>query len=168
MKEFPLALISHIVTFCDKTIIKTDDKVSPTGSVLKAKLEKAAHKEIQKAIASNETTTNKILYQRKFKKYNNIKYKPKPAFEGRNIDNENENFKKVTNAKILQANIKPTRGIGKTDNTDHNNKPKIQEKLRSLSLTNRYKRQLLHSNIKEKEEKTKQKKIKKTAIKNEK
>ena len=78
-KEFSLALMSHIVTFCDKTIKETNDKIDQTDSILKTKLEKAEYEEIPKTIVSNEIAAKKILRQRKFKKYNNRKYKPKPA-----------------------------------------------------------------------------------------
>ena len=70
--------------------------------------------------------------QRKFKKYHNLKHKPKPA--------ENVNLKKTTYTELLQAHITPSREISKADNTYHNNQPNIQEKLRSLSSANKYKR----------------------------
>ena len=62
-KEFSLALMSHIVTFYDKTIKETNDKIDQTDSILKTKLEKVENKEIQKTIVSNETKTKKILRQ---------------------------------------------------------------------------------------------------------
>ena len=51
--------------------------------------------------------------QRKFKKYHNLKHKPKPA--------ENVNLKKTTYAELLQVNMTPSREISKADNTYHNN-----------------------------------------------
>ena len=118
-------------------------------------LEKAEYEKIQKTIASSETATKKILHQRKFKKYNNLKYKPKPAVKATNITDENENLQKATYTDILQTNKIPLRGLSKTNNTDHNNRPYIQEKLRSLNPTNRHRRQgnspsrkLANSNIK--------------------
>ena len=117
--------MSHVATFCDKTIKETNDKNDQTDSILKTKLERAEYKEIQKAIASSETPTKKIQHQQKFKKYNNLKYKPKPAVVATNITDENENLKKATYAEILQTNITPTRGISKTDDTDPNNKGNI-------------------------------------------
>ena len=125
LKEFSLTLMSHVATFCDKTIKETNDKIDQTDSILKTKLEKAEYKEIQKAIASSETPTEKIQHQQKFEKYNNLKYKPKPAVIATNITDENENLKKAAYAEILQTNITPTRGISKTDNTDPNNKRNI-------------------------------------------
>ena len=72
-----------------------------------------------------------------FTKYNNLKCKPKPAVKVINII---ENLKKATYDEILRVNIKPAKTISKTDNTDCNIKPNIQEKHRSLSPTSRYKR----------------------------
>ena len=118
-------------------------------------LEKAEYEKIQKTIASSETATKKILHQRKFKKYNNLKYKPKPAVKATNITDENESLQKATYTDILQTNKIPLRGLSKINNTDHNNRPYIQEKLRSLNPTNRHRRQgnspsrkLANSNIK--------------------
>ena len=120
--------MSHIITFSDKTIEETNDEIDQTDSIL----EKAEYEEIQKTITSNEIVTKKILNQRKFKKYNNLKHKPKPA--------ENVNLKKTTYAELLQVNMTPSREISKADNTYHSNQPNIQEKLRSLSSANKYKR----------------------------
>ena len=52
--------MNHIVTFCYKPIKETNDKINQTDSILKAKLENAEHEEIQKTIASNETTKRKV------------------------------------------------------------------------------------------------------------
>ena len=96
-----------------------------------------------------------IPQQCKFKKYWNLKHKLKPAVKATNITDENENLKKATYVEILRGNRTPTTGLSKTNNTDHNGKPKIRQKLRSLSPINRYKRQgnsqsrkLSNSNIK--------------------
>ena len=133
--------MSHIVTFSDKTFKEKNDRIDQTDSILKANLEKAEYEEIHKTFPSNATATKKILHQRKFKEYKNLKYKAKLSVKAANIIDENENLKNATYAEILRANRKLTRKISKTDNTDHNNKQNIQEKLRSLSLTNRNKRQ---------------------------
>ena len=66
LKEL-FTLMSRIVTFSDKTIKETNDKIDQTDSILKTKLEKPEYEEILKTFASNETATKKILRQRKFK-----------------------------------------------------------------------------------------------------
>ena len=72
-----------------------------------------------------------------------------------NITHENDNLKKATHVKILRANKTPTKGLIKTNNTDHNKKRIIQQKLRLLCPINRLRRQginpsrkLSNSNIK--------------------
>ena len=60
-------------------------------------------KEIQKTIASKQTTRNKILRQRKCKKRNNLKstVKEKSTVKAINLTDKNENLKKATYAEIL-------------------------------------------------------------------
>ena len=147
--------MSHIVTFCDKTIEETNNKIDQTDSILKAKLKKTVYEDTQKTNQMKPHQRKLIPQQRKFKKYWNLKYKLKPAVKGTNIIDENENLKKATYVEILRGNRTPTTGLSKTNNTDHNGKPKIRQKLRSLSPINRYKRQgnsqsrkLSNSNIK--------------------
>ena len=45
-----LALMNHIVKFCDQTIKEKHDKFVQTDCIRKTKLEKAEYEEIQKAI----------------------------------------------------------------------------------------------------------------------
>ena len=96
---------------------------------------------MQKTIASNETATKEILHQRKFKKYSNCKYKPKTAIKAENITDKSKNLTKAIYAEILRVNKTPTKRLSKTNNTDHNIKPNIQEKLLSLTQVNRYRGQ---------------------------
>ena len=114
-------------------------------------------KEIQKTIASKQTTRKKILRQRKCKKRNNLKstVKEKSTVKAINLTDKNENLKKATYAEILWANKAPTRRLSKASTVNHNNKLNIREKLRSISPINRYRRQgnspskkLSNSNIK--------------------
>ena len=72
-----------------------------------------------------------------------------------NTTGKNENLKKAANTEILEANKTPTKILHKTNKTNHNSKPNIQEKIHSLSPTNKYGRQgnspsreLSNSNIK--------------------
>ena len=60
-------------------------------------------KEIQKTIASKQTTRKKILRQRKCKKRNNLKstVKEKSTVKAINLTDKNENLKKATYAEIL-------------------------------------------------------------------
>ena len=71
--------MEQIASFCDKTIEETAIKINNIESILKQQLEKKEYEEIKKTITSNEVATKKILHQRKFKKYNSLKYKPTPT-----------------------------------------------------------------------------------------
>ena len=139
--------MSHIVTFCDKIIKERNNKIDQRDFILKTKLEKAEKKEIQKTIRTNETATKK--------NYVNVSSNPKPPVKVTNITHENGNLKKATHVEILRANKTPTKGLIKTNNTNHNKKPIIQQKLRLLCPINRLRRQgnnpsrkLSNSNIK--------------------
>ena len=60
-------------------------------------------KEIQKTIASKQTTRKKTLRQRKFKKRNNLKFtvKAKSTVKAINLTDKNENLKEATYGEIL-------------------------------------------------------------------
>ena len=89
------------VSFCNKTIKKTNVKIDQTESTLKQQLQKNKYDEIQKAIKANEASTKKILHQRKFKKFNNLKYKLKAQIKATTIEGT-ENKEKRTYAEILR------------------------------------------------------------------
>ena len=75
LKQFSLSLMKDIVKFCDKTIDATTTKISTTESSLKSNTNQEQFKAIQSEIKNNKATARKILQQRKFKKYNTLKYK---------------------------------------------------------------------------------------------
>ena len=67
--------MEQIVSFCDKTTEEKAIKNKDNESILKQQMENRGYEQIKKAITSNEAATKKILHQRKFKKYNSLKYK---------------------------------------------------------------------------------------------
>ena len=69
--------MDHIVSYCDKTLEKTNNDISATETTLKNAMEQEEFTRIQPAIETNEESTKRQLKQRKFKKYNTLKYKPK-------------------------------------------------------------------------------------------
>ena len=71
--------MEQIVSFCNKTIEEIAFKINNTESILIKKWEKKEYEETNKTITSNEAAMKKILHQRKFKKYNSLKYKPTPT-----------------------------------------------------------------------------------------
>ena len=77
LKDFSLNLVEDAVSFCNKTIKETNINIDQTEGIIKQQLRKNEYEEILKTVKVNEASTKKILLQRKFKKFNNLKYKPK-------------------------------------------------------------------------------------------
>ena len=90
-KQFLLSLMKDIVKFCDKTINKTAQDIKNTESSLKRNASQSQYYAIQTEINANEDSTRKVLQQRKFKKYNNLKYKPKSTNQTR-VQEEQEKW----------------------------------------------------------------------------
>ena len=88
--------MEQIVSLCNKTIEETVIKINITQSILKQQLEKKEYEEIKKTITSNEVATKKILHQRKFKKYNSLKYNPTPTVKVKKIAEETGNAENHT------------------------------------------------------------------------
>ena len=129
--------MEQIVSFCDNTIEETAIKINNTESILKRQPEK---KEIKKTITSTEAAAKKILPQRKFKKYNSLKYKPKPTAEVKEIAKETGNTKNRTYAEVLGAGRNLTARLSKSNNANYKQKQNIHEKLCSKSPANRFRR----------------------------
>ena len=68
-----------IVQFFDKTIAETTSEINETETSLKSNTNQGQFKAIKTEIQSNETAAKEILQQRKFKKINNLKHRPKNA-----------------------------------------------------------------------------------------
>ena len=67
--------MKDIVQFCDKTIDATRTEISTAENSLKSNTNGEQFKAIQSEIKNNEAAVGKILQQRKFKKFNTLKYK---------------------------------------------------------------------------------------------
>ena len=91
----------------------------------------------------NETATKQILHQRKFKKFNTLKQKPKPNVKTTNFTEGNELLDKSPTtarpiyAKILKDLKNPSIKTSKTNLNNSKTKKNIQKKLHSLSPTTR-------------------------------
>ena len=103
-KQFSLSLMKDIVQFCDKTINKTAQEIKNTESSLKRHASKSQYHAIQTEINTNEDSTRKVLQQRKLKKYNNLKYKPKSINQTR-VQEEQEDLPHEKNGKALYSDI---------------------------------------------------------------
>ena len=55
--------------YCDKTEQKTQKSINETETILKEQLKKYHYEEIKSTVISNETATNKLLQQRKFRTF---------------------------------------------------------------------------------------------------
>ena len=73
--------MKDIVQFFDKTIAESTSKINKTGTSLKSNTNQEPFKAIKIAIQSNETAAKMILQQRNFKRFNNLKHKPKSAIQ---------------------------------------------------------------------------------------
>ena len=112
--------MKEIVAFCEKTKEKTQASTTEIETTLKQQLKKDEYAEIQNTIKVNETAPKQILHQRKFKKLNILKYKPKPTVKttnftegGNEVCEKSPNTARPTYAKILKDKVKPTSTITK-------------------------------------------------------
>ena len=68
--------MEDIAQFCDKTINITTQEIITTESSLKSSTNNNRFQETKAEIIKKEESSKKILRQRKFKKFNLLKYKP--------------------------------------------------------------------------------------------
>ena len=121
--QFSLSLMKDIVQFCDKTINKTAQDIKNTESSLKRNASQSQYHAIQTEINANEDSTRTVLQQRKLKKYNNLKYKPKSTNQTR-VQEEQEDLPHEKNRKTLYSDILK-RNRSKTDIERKSSKTKI-------------------------------------------
>ena len=142
LKDFSLILMKQIVVFCEKTEAKTQTStITEIEATLKQQLKENDYAEIQYTIKVNETVTKQMLPQWKFKKFNTLKFKPKPTVktinftEGNKLLDKSPSTARATCAKILKdaknSSIKTTKTNLNNSTTNKN----IHKKLRSISTT---------------------------------
>ena len=130
--------MEDVLSFCDKTIKETNTKINQTEGILKKQLGKNEYEEMQKEIKSNDASTKNILHQRKLKIFNNLKHKPKAQIKVTTIK-ETENKEKPTYGEKKTRN--PSRRQNLTNNLESNTTPNMQERLQSMSPTNKLQKQ---------------------------
>ena len=81
-----------------------------------------------------------MLHQRNFKKFNNLKYKPKAQVKATAIE-ETENTEKQTYAETLRKSRNPSKRQNLTTNLESNTKPNIHERIRSMNPNNKHRKQ---------------------------
>ena len=77
--------MKDIVTFCDKTIEKTNEDIRNAECTLKCATENEEFVQIERTIKTNEEFTKRLLQQKKFKKINILKHKPQTSHKEINL-----------------------------------------------------------------------------------
>ena len=106
LNEFSLILMDHIVSYCGKTLEKTNNDISATETALKNAMEQEEFTRIQRAIETNEEATKRQLKHQKFKKYNILKYKPKDTQKVTATLKADQTLPKQSYAKAVSAGLK--------------------------------------------------------------
>ena len=78
--------MEDVVSFCDKTIKKTNIKIDQTEGILKQQFRKNEYDGMQKTIKANKASMKKMLPQGKFKKFNILKYISKMQIKATTIE----------------------------------------------------------------------------------
>ena len=126
-----------IVKFCDKTISEIAAHINSTEKALKQNMEKEEfeRKKMKETISRNEEATERVLKQRKFKKFNYLKHKP-----------DTERNQKTSQTTAIQDTLKPTYASILKNNTNvasnsinqntnpTGERPTLQQKLRFFTL----------------------------------
>ena len=69
--------MSQVITFCDQTINKVIEEMEKTKAELHEKLDRNEREETISTLEMNDELNRKHLQQRKTKKFNYLKFKPK-------------------------------------------------------------------------------------------
>ena len=98
-------LMKDLATYCEKIIKSTNESIKNTEATLRNLTENQEFLNIGKVLKTNVEPTKRQLQQWKFKKFNNLKYKPQPIIEQTPAITQ-ANFKKsYANAVKGSANI---------------------------------------------------------------
>ena len=103
-KQFLLLLMKDVVQFCDKSISETAQDIKNTESSLKRNAGQNQYHAIQTETNANGDFMRKVLQQRKFKKYTNLKHKPKSTNQTR-VQEEQEDLPLEKTGKTLYSDI---------------------------------------------------------------
>ena len=80
--------MSQVITFCHQTISKVNEVIEKTKGELNTKFDRNEREEIISALEKNDELNRKHRQQRKTKKFNYLKFKPKnqsPSAENKEI-----------------------------------------------------------------------------------
>ena len=69
--------MEDVIVFGDKTVAKVSSEISATESILNIKLQQNERQAIHKTLKKDDEINRKFLQQKKNKKFNCLKFKPK-------------------------------------------------------------------------------------------
>ena len=93
--------MKDIITFCDKTIGKTNEDIKNAESTFKSATEKEEFEPIESAIKTDEESTKHLLQQKKFKTFNTLKHKPQASHKETNLKENKKGWPTRTYANTL-------------------------------------------------------------------
>ena len=141
LKTFSLTLMKDIVAHCDKTIVKTEDNIKDTETHLKNITEREEYQSIEKTIKNNEANTKHLLQQRKFKKFNYLKYKQNSATKETPQPTKHKTRFQKTYASVVQSTNNTNTNVSTTEkfsNTNAENESQtLLNKLKTLNPNKR-------------------------------
>ena len=141
LKTLSLTLKKDIVAHCDKTIVKTEDNIKDTETHLKNTTEREEYQGIEKTIKNNEANTKRLLQQRKFKKFNYLKYKQNSTTKETPQPTKHKTGFQKTCANVVQGTNDTNTNVSTTEklsNTNAENEPEtLLNKLKTLNPNKR-------------------------------
>ena len=100
LQSFSLTLMLQVITFCDQTINKVNEEIEKTKVELHANFDRNEREEIISTLVKNNELNKKHLQQRKTKKFNYLKFKPKnqsPSEENKKLFTQKKEQTNITN-----------------------------------------------------------------------
>ena len=132
LQKYSLDFMNDIVVFCNQTNANLANEIKSTENELQQLLEKDTFQEIQNTINTNQTIRDRSLKQRKLKKFNHLKYKPRQTQHSGNQENFSLEEHQPNENKTSYANAL-RKGSSKTNLFRRKSNTSIR---RSLSKTN--------------------------------
>ena len=133
--------MKDIVAHCDKTIVKTEDNIKDTETHLKNITEREEYQSIEKTIKNNEANTKHLLQQRKFKKFNYLKYKQNSTTKETPQPIKHKTGFQNTYASVVQSTNNTNTNVSTTEKVIHaNSENESQTLLNKLKTLNPNKR----------------------------
>ena len=134
-------LLKDILAHGDKTIVKTEDNIKDTETHLRNVTKREEHQSIEKAIKNNEANTKHFLQQRKFKKFNYLKYKQNSTTKETPQPTKHKTGFQKTYASVVQSANNTNTNVSTTEkfsNTNAENESQtLLNKLKTLNPNKR-------------------------------